>query len=752
MHSRRLLAAVKFLLYLIVIGTPIFYFARAVYPYGIAKSLFFQAAVELLFALWLVCAWYEPKFRISWTPLMKALAAFASLLILTALLGVDPWRSFWSIQERAVGVFTILHVLAFTVVVRSLTREICIEPLFYASLGTAAAASAIAFLQLWIPNLLLNEGIGSRPGSTFGNPAFFAGYLALNLFIAGYFVFRWLRARQGGGASPRAALWFPLGAGALLAATLLLTETRGDILGVAAGVITLFALFVAEPLGMRGWLGARRTYLWALAAIAAAGLLFFVTRGSAVWQAIPGLGRFADISLESESLSPRFIAMRAAWKGFLERPLAGWGWDNYNIVFNKYYDPRALEANYQETRFDKPHNFVLEYLVAGGLPLALAYAAVFAALFWEAWRLRDRVLGKIFIAAGIAYAARNLFVFETLGPLLMWGLFLGCADGFFAHREDTSVPHANSPDKRIPARIVWAAVAVAAVPIYVVNVLSLQASHYQFWGFNYFVNNRPQQAIESFRKALTVWSPYTWNLKRDYATAVAEAYFYNPDKVPAEEAWRAVRAMEEATKEHPLDAYGHYALVDMYNQISDLAPEMLLPLAEREAATALALSPNRQEVYFSLAKTKSLQGDNAAALELLKTAMALAPKVPDAHFYYGLIAYTVGDAEAGYAEIKKALALGRRWRKYHEPRVVANLFADSGHLDEAIELYRTAIDMEPGDLEARAKLGIAHFVQGDAGVARQYLEEVSRRTDLRESPSYASLKPILDKLGIKLRD
>ncbi len=756
MSSQTLFRIVRFFLYFTAVATPLFYFTRSVYPYGLPRTLFFQAAIELLFVLWLLLAWYEPKFRPTWTPLTKALAVFGALLLLTTFTGVDPWRSFWSTQERAVGVFTMLHVLALVLVTRSLMREIRMEPLLYASLGTSVIISVIALLQLRVAHLLLNEEITSRPGSTFGNPTFLAGYIALNLFFAAYLVFQWFRERRNEGRRPSTyRLWFPLGAGILYVVTLLITQTRGDILGVGVGFLTLLILFAVEPPGLpagqagvkgRIW-GERRTYIWACAAIVAAGLLFFGTRGSEVWDAIPGLGRFKDISLTSESLAPRLIALEAAWKGFKERPLLGWGWDNYNIVFNKYYDPRALEANYQETRFDKPHNFVFEYLVVGGLPLALAYGAVFAALFWEAWRLRERLLGKILIAAGIAYAARNFFVFETLGPLLMWGIVLGLADGWYAHGE---TPRASAMPRKIPLYMADAAVVIASVPIYFLNILPLTMSHYQFLGFNYFLNNRPEQAVQSFRRAFTVWSPYAWGLKRDYAIAVAEAYFYNPERIPREEAWRALRAMEEVAREHPRDAYNHYALVDMYNQLSDLDPEALLPLAEREAEIALRLSPNRQEVYFSLAKTKSLQGENVAALALLKKALALAPKVADAHFYYGLIAYALGDAETGYAEIKQALALGKKWKKYHEPRVVGNFFADSGHLDEAIELYAEAIKMEPGDLEARAKLGIAYFIKGDTAHARQYLEEVSRRADLRESPSFDSLKPILDKLGIQL--
>jgi len=746
MSTSALLRVVKSLFYLTVVGVPLFYIARTVYPYGLAKSLFFQIVVELLLAAWLLLAYYDRRFRLSWTPLTVGLAGFAVFLLLTTFMGVDPWRSFWSTQERALGVFTMLHVLGFVAVTSSLFRVIRHEPFFYASLGTSLAISLLAFLQLSIPHLLLpSESVQARPGSTFGNPSFLAGYLTFNIFLALYLLLNWIRKRREGEVFSRLAPWFLLVVLAADGLVLFLTETRGDILGIVAGVILLLILFAIEPPRIKGF-SERRLYVIILGVLVVLGAFFWITRSNSLWGKVPGLGRFQEISLQGESLVPRLIALEAAWKGFKEKPFLGWGWDNFNIVFNKFYDPRVLQVSYQETRFDKPHNFVLEYLVVGGALLALAYLCVFAAFFLQARRIFDRLLGNVFIAAAGAYIVRNIFIFETLGPLLMWGLFLGVIDALYvSQKKEFSVPS--------PRSISWGALGLVFLPavllLYFINIRSIQASNHQFWGFNYFLHGKPLAAIQSFKRGLEMWSPYGWNLKRDYASVVTEAYFYNPGLIPDKEAREALRAMEEAVQEHPLDAYYHYALVDMYNQVSNIDPETLLPAAERAAATALVLSPRRQEVYFSLAKTKSLQGDNEAALQLLKEALSFDPKVADAHFYYGLVAYALKDHETGYREIQEALSMGRKWKKYHEPRVVGNFFADSGHLDEAISLFETAIAMEPNDLEARTKLGVAYFIKGEKGKAKEQLEIVSKQFDFRTSPSYASMKPILEALGIR---
>ncbi len=748
MSSRTLFRIVQGLLYLLIAGTPLFYLSRTVYPYGLSKTFFFQAVVELLFVAWVLLAWREPRFRPRSTPLIIALSLFAGILLLTVFTGVDPWRSFWSTQERAVGVFTLLHIIALVFVLRSVVRELRVERLLYVSLGASLLVSLLGFLQLFVPRLLLpNEGIQFRPGSTFGNPSFLAGYLIFSIFLAGYLWYRRYRLRmERRGTTSSFAAWFLSVCFLADGIVLFLTGTRGALLGAAAGAF----LF----LGLLAWSTSqqtRRVVLVVLGSFVLFGLFFWGTRGNLLWKEVPGLGRFQGLSLQSDALAPRLIALEAGWKGFKERPLVGWGWENFNVIFNKFYDPRALEANYQETRFDKPHNFILEYMDAGGLPLVLAYIAVFAAFYWEASRIRDRLWGNLAIAAAGAYVVQNLFLFETIGPLLLWAVYMGLVDAAYAEEKEGKVSGSKSvlPSSRVSLGAALAAFLPAAFFVYFINIQSVIASSYQFWGFNYFLNNRPEEAIKSFMQGISLWGPYRWNMERDYAIAVAQAYFYNPDKVSAEEAKQAVRAMEASVRAHPLDAYGHYALVDIYNQVSNIDPSRYLPAAEKEAATALVLSPNRQEVYFSLAKTKSLEGDNPAALKLLQKALALDPQVPDAHFYYGLIAYALGDNDTGYRELQKSLALGRSWKNYNEARVAGNFFADSGYLEEAITAYSAALALNPFDLEARTKLGVAKYIKGDMAGARENLLEVSRYFDFRTSPSFASLKPILNALGIE---
>ncbi len=780
MFERRLyINLIIFLVFTVVIVLPLFYFPKGVYPYSTPKTLFFQAMVELIAFLWLALlirdvprSPYAPRA----TPFLYGLLVFLFALFLTSVTGEDFWRSLWSTQERGWGAVAFLHAGLFALILASLYKEINWKALCYTSLSVSLFVELLAFIQLWIPNLLLgSERVGDRPGATFGNPSFLAGYILFHIFIALYFL---LMSFESEGKEKRGEQIFLFAALMLETIALFLTQTRGDILGLAVGGLLLLVFFTVRPPTVRVRLFAeRKFYVIALVLFLGLGVGFWFTRTSAVWSRIPGLGRFATISLDDQTLEPRLLALQAVWKGIEERPLLGWGWDNFNIVFNKFYDPRALESGYIETRFDKPHNFLAEYMVVGGALLTLGFFGLLFCFVYELWKLRETVFAHVFTAALAAYFVRSLFVFDTIGPLFILFFIFGMTDGkYFLRTAGESIPHASYEEgrprtqesrreRRARLRVdryagggrksmMVACVLLSFFPVYYLSILPLKASNDAYWGFNYFLNGKPNRAIQSFKNGVATWSPYRWVFKRDYATAVAEAYFNNIDPVtkksliPDEEAWAAIHAMEEVAAEHPKDAYNHYALIDMYNQVSDLDADALLAAAEREAAVALRLSPRRQEVYFSLAKTKTLKGEYAEALRLTKEALDLNPNVPDAHFYYGLLAYANGDQKTGYVELRKTIDMGRPWKNAQEPRVVANYFADSGHIEETIELYKESLALK-NDPETKIKLGIAYYFAGRRDLAKSYVKEIAAQFDLTKSPSYGDLEPILRDLGVR---
>ncbi len=758
MAEKNLIKAIKAFVFLTVIGTPFFYWRYGVYPYTLAKILFFQAAVEILFFLWLALAVSSPRYRPRPTPLLIAGGVFLSAMFLASINGVDFWRSFWSTYERGIGLFAFLHLAALGMVVSSLYRELPWKKIFYGSLIASVAVDLIAYAQFYIPSLLLVEDPGSRPGATFGNPTFMAGYLVLNVFIAIYLLLSLLRKTDA--KLPYAKIFFVAGAGILDAVAVFFVQTRGDIVGLAAGIAALLLIFAMQPPEkVRGFLGKRRTYIASLAVIVLFVATFLFTLNNPVWKKVPGLSRFQGISFSSlssdSSLLPRLSALRAGWQGFIEKPLLGWGPENFTIIFDRHYDPRVLELSYEETHADKTHNMFLEYADAGGIVLFLALLLLFGTAAYEAIKQKDKIWRAVFLASLASYLAGQFFFFETIGPLLVLYLLFGATNGAFREGTDEIISASGSDaaagkENKISAIVLGSCLIPAAVLAYSVNMRSLAASSEQYDAFQRFLKQDIFMGLRSFRDSVDSWSPYSWNFKRDYAIAVTGQYFNYPGTVSDEDVLKAVEAMEQVRDEHPADAFNHYALVNLYNEIAAIDPKQYTAKAEAEAKIAFEMSPKRQEIYFYLAKTKTIEKDYAGAFKLLKEALDEDTKVADSHFYYGLLAFAIGDKNTGYSEVKTAISMGREWKTLYEPRTIAGFFADAGHLDEAIDLYKTAWDMSyHSDVESEIKLGVAYFYAGKRDVAKAYLKEAIGSFDVASSPSYGQLKPILDELGIQ---
>ncbi len=747
MHSwsGNILKIISVLVILLVVGVPLVYWSGSVYPYTIPKTVFFLIISELIMAFYLGLTLLEPAFRPRRTIWFWSVLIFCATLLFTAFTGQDFSRSFWSIQERNLGVFAFLHFVGLAIALSALRAKVDWDRVWRFSLATSMWVAVLAFIQLSTPDLLLNENPGSRPGSTFGNPTFMAGYALFHVFLGVYLFFK-----NHSGKSFIGKYW-PIVALIINITAIFISQTRGDLLGLGLGILLLLGFWSFRPplisYDRKEVLGGAKIYRIILVALLLLGASFWLTRSAPIWQKVPGLSRFQGVSLSESGLQPRLIAIKASLAGLKERPVLGWGLENFNLVFNKHYDPSSLRISFQETRFDKPHNFLLEYLISGGILLLLAFLFMSGAFIWQAYRSGDTLWAQIAITAFFAYFIRNLFVFDTIGPLLLLYLLMSATDSKYAERVDRGARLAPSSDNPAVGQF------VLGVAVLVVGALSLSiflptlvSAHHQREGFRYFLKDKAPEALAEFKNGIDGWSMYRDGFAKDYARAAADAFFYNRGVVTRDDALSAIRELEAVSLAHPRDAYYHNMLLDIYSKFAPLDPQYL-DRAILHAEIALTLSPNRQETYFGWAKVLASKGDNKGGLELAKKALDLDREVAESNFYYGLMAYANEMYEEGYKHIRKGIDDGRPWKSSLEPRVVANFFTDDGRYGEAIVLYQKSLEMRD-DPETRARLGRAYFLSHDRESAKREFERAMKQKDLSQSSAWSDFAPIISQLGL----
>lgn len=419
------------------------------FPFIGGKDYFFRFAVELALAsavLWwsfeapLGAVWPRVKKLFS-RPLVVAVSAFALMFLLASLFAYDVHAAFWSNFERGEGGFQMLHYYAFFLLLTFFFTE---EKHWKTLFGYALAAAGIMILYGIAGNFGVANFIGpyvnqpvptgfwatltsGRFEGSLGNPAYVAPYLMFSMFYAAYL---WLSSRKKDVNAPAIAPW---GYGALIVVFLfffILAQTRGAFLGlIAGGLVFLLYLALFSKGKLRLWVSI------ALVVFLGLGGIGYAVRNSSVVQSVPA-GRLLQISTSDETAQTRFWVWGEAWKGFLERPILGWGPENFSPVFDKYFDPRFYVIGKQtETWFDRAHSVFFDYLSETGILGLLSYLAMFLVLLFEFIKRRNEVLwgdrstaayikGALLIALPVAYLVQGVAIFDVLPMYLNVFMFL----------------------------------------------------------------------------------------------------------------------------------------------------------------------------------------------------------------------------------------------------------------------------------------------------------------------------------------
>ncbi len=428
------------------------------FPFIGGKDYFFRFAIELALAsavLWwsfeapssAVKRRFAAMFK---RPLVIAVSVFAVIFLLSCLFAYDVHAAFWSNYERGEGGFQVLHYyLFFLLLTFFLTDEKQWKMLFRFSLGAAglmilyglaANFGATQFIGPYvgggIPAGFFHKLLDGRFQGSLGNPAYVAPYLIFSMFYAAYL---WVSGKWGKKIKSLAHI----GYGVLIAIFFLFfiaSQTRGAFLGLGAGILVfLLYLLIFSKGAARSWSGGILLVLFLLVGGA------YVERNSSFVQNLPA-GRLLQISTSDASAQTRLWVWGEAWKGFLDRPILGWGPENFAPVYDKYFDPRFYVVGQQgETWFDRAHSVFFDYLAETGALGLLAYLGMFLMLCLEFVKHRKKVLlgdrsggamvrGALMIALPVAYLVQGVAIFDVLPMYLNLFLFLAFA-GYFVYEK-----------------------------------------------------------------------------------------------------------------------------------------------------------------------------------------------------------------------------------------------------------------------------------------------------------------------------
>ena len=595
------------------------------FPFITGKNFTFRILVEIIFAAWVVLALYDAQYRPKFSAIVVSFLTLLGVMFFANLLGAHPLQSFWSNFERMEGYVTLVHTFVYMLVVGSvLTTQKLWDRFFNTTIFVAIILSLYAFAQL-SGSITINQG-GVRLDGTLGNSAYMAIYMLFHIFITLFMLLR----TQGKG------MRYAYGALVLLFIYLLVqTATRGTALGLVGGsfvMVTYIALYA------KGYPHMRKFAVGGLIAIIATVALFVTFKESNFVQSNPYLQRIATISLKEGT--NRFNIWGMAFEGVKERPLLGWGQSNYNYVFNKYYRP---ELHGGEAWFDRVHNIVMDWLIAGGVFGLVAYFSILGSAFYylffrPLFRKEDETFTVIergvLIGLLSGYLIHNIFVFDNIVSYIFYGTILA----YIHSRVGTNIPSlvTRKIDVRMVEQIAVPVLVVAVcVMIYVVNVPGIQASKDIIKAFR---AKDPATMLTWFDTALAHNSFGNQEI-REQMTQKVQSILQTPEISEEVKKKALARVEEELLKqiaEKPGDARVEVFISSFYRMTGNV------DRAVEHLAIARTLSPNKQLIIFEQGLAQLQKQEYATATAFFKEAYELDKDLTEPRVLYAMSAIYSG--------------------------------------------------------------------------------------------------------------
>ena len=705
--------------------------SSTLFPYIVGKNIAFRVLVELAFVLWVGLAVLKKEYRPRFSPLAMAGLAFLAVVALADIFGVNPFRSFWSNYERMEGLMGIIHAVVFFFLLSSVFLKKQDWTAFFNAFVAAGIINGIYGLLQKLGAIRSIQG-GFRIDGTIGNPTYFAAYLMLILVALGIL---WWQAKHK---------WLQWTYGVIAAFFLLLiyfAASRGVTVGIGAGVI-LFCI------GYLIW--GRKESLSRLGSRIAAGLLIaavvipaglYALKNTGFVKSSEVLSRMTSISFDETTTRARFMIWGMALQAWKERPLLGWGQENFIEPFVRYYNPGLAD---QEPWFDRAHNVFLDWLVNAGALGLLAYLSLFAAAGIMLVRaIKKRACGArlgVFLAAGLAaYFIQNLFVFDNLNTYILFFSLLAYLNAAGSAGEES----AAAKKEEEPSESAFTYSIIAGTLAALLVALVMYAGNYKPW--------RQAQMIIQFLSVRL--SPETVPAGIAYAKKMIAADTLGITEAREQLGQRAmefsdttfvayaVEELEQHLIRFPNDPRMRVFLGTLYTRAAALDPSYALR-GKEHLMRALQQGPNRQINHLSLAENYLAAQDYAQALEAARKAVALAPQFPEPRAALVQIAFFMNRFDIVDEVLKEnrdpqiLLRIGDLYMRFSKPHLAlpfyqeilemrprwtavwsraADTLASLQRYDEAIAAARRYGELEPSEKE-RVDAFIATMEQQKRGV------------------------------------
>jgi len=619
-------------------------------------------------------------------------------------------------------IFLLLNCIGiFYMTVRIAQDEGGEKKILFLLLGVGTLSSLYGVLQYLGIELIWGQQVdpfSGRSVSTFGNPNFLSTYLVLVIPIIVALIF-----------SARSYLQKILFVVLCIVNMfgLFVTQTRSSWLGLFVSMLVMGGVIIVRHRDM-----IRKNARWIAVFLLLLALVtvFPLAGGRRPLILNSLLERIESIvDLKQQAYVQRFLIWSSAVSVFMEQPLTGCGWGNFEILYPFHqgkYITRKEYAPYR-THANNAHNEILEMLTQIGLAGLGLYIWVFLVFFREAFRVyretrkeESRIMVMALIASIIGAFVDNMLNVSIHFPMpavIFWinmGLIFGIG------RSAMKGKPVRSLSASFPLRLAASVLALLfAGGVVALNVRTLLCEAHYFRGFKYA--RREANLARTADECLLAHNIYPLNVDNNYEMGNAYARLGQKEK--------AIWAYKEALKANPGYDEIYFNLGVMYMQVNKMA----------EAAAVLeesaAINPLYPDTHFSLGNVYIQQGQWRRSIEAYRACLELKPAYRMALDNLSVAVTQMFNEGESYVEKEDWDGAEKIYedivRLYPDDEkallYLGNIYFKKKKLKEAVREYRRALEVSGGkNLNVMNNLGMAYMETGDMNLAAEEFKKVLR--------------------------
>jgi len=737
--------------FLLILSLPLLAFPPLFHPPAWGKTIIFKIILSFLICFFIYQIIFKKDYsffeKLKPNPIrltISVLIALLSLFLISTLFSQDSHYSFWGSPYRAGGFLNFAFYIIFAVLIFLTLKPKQWNIVLNFSLIIAILVSFIALIQQFeiFKDFLISYN--QRPPSTLGSPIFLALYLC-------FFVF--LSLSNAILKKTKTVKTFYFLAFLIIVFSVILTGVRA----VFFGLMVSFSYFVLFYPDKKRFLKTATLIVVVIIVLGVYCLNLYeekIFSHPLIAQNPTLQALFSRFKIGLFLEDPRFSFWQIGLNSLKEKPLLGYGPENFSIAYDKYYDPLLPHLDYSEvTKVDRAHSFIFDIAVTSGIPTLLIFLFLFGIIFWQLekvkkWELTKKEDNNFKLIHGIqtaiiAYFFSILFSFDTFDTYLIFFMLVGyCLNLTFLKDKlggsvnKTVEPRLNvfkfeeKKDDDFPKSLLISKAILMVLTcglliwfVWFYNLKPLFINKELNWAEYYSLNNKCQKAIEMMEKILPSSSFIDNYVLLKYSEVLKNCQKTNPEK-KEEFILKSIEILEKAAKSRPTHTrtwliLGTYlnSYVENKTEITKEEKEKLLSKADSYFIKALTLNPKGQIIFVQRSNTYILWGNYQEAKKIAENCLKINPRFGECWFQKALSDILLNEFDMVQKDLKMAkenkfdadskISLSRLLKAYILN--IQNLKEQSPkYYQPLIDIYQKLILFEPKNFQYHASLAYVY--------------------------------------------